>query len=87
MQDFHSIYVSKVNSDPSPSWQRCKVTSEIIGAVLTARALEPLSPKDSGSVVNRFVHYALRAFLAARGPSTSLKKCSPLHFFTPVPMF
>ncbi len=30
------------------------------------------------------VHYALRAFLAARGPSTSLKKYSVLYFFTPV---
>ena len=30
------------------------------------------------------VHYALRACLAARGPSTSVKKCSELNFFTPV---
>ena len=32
----------------------------------------------------KFVHYALRAFLAARGPSTSVKKYSLLYFFTPV---
>ncbi len=30
------------------------------------------------------VHYALRAFLAARGPSTSVKMYSVLYFFTPV---
>ncbi len=37
-----------------------------------------------GFVGDSQVHYALRAFLAARGPSTSVKMYSVLYFFTPV---
>src|SRR6202142_3340321 len=65
-----------------------------MGLLPACKAVFAIATRNVGDLHLRFsratcpaVHYALRAFLAPRGPSTSAKKCSPLHFFTPVPTF
>jgi len=63
--------------------------------LLPSENAKPTAPnRNVGDLYLRFPHatcssvlYALRAFLAARGPSTSAKKYSALYFFTLVPTF